>query len=528
MRPAPKLIISLLLLLTTFLSAATPILAQQPQVLTGAELSKAWSANEQAGFSLNSLFFGLICQLTGIPAIPKKRCPAYDISGTLGAYNMVPGAGAIGSLTGAMVAMYAHPPTSTAQYLADLGGNFGLIEPAYAQVQGSGEGIIRPIKQLWQVTRNFAYLLFIVIFIAVGFMIMFRQKLDAQHVIQIQNALPGLIIGLILVTFSYFISALLVDLSFIGMRLIAQIFIQTGLGNAFDTGSGAGIQNLANNSNIFNLFTTSTRPLQNIGEVVSGTQDLLNSVAGTPTPLTILISGVIGGIIGWLVLGGPWGFALGAGAIAGGGTSLIIGLIVPLTLVVALLVQFFRLLLQLITAYITILVSTIVAPFIILYASLPGKGGSLSLWWKTILAHSITFPAVFGAFLFAGLILATAPGDWNASPPLFGGLSTELLRLIIAYGIILGTPAIPNMIRTALGVRDIQGIPQEAQAGWARGNQGRALFQNIAVGTTNLAYSRGRFNAPINALNQATWLPLWIRHRIPNVAPAQNNIPPAP
>src|SRR3989344_4417049 len=118
------------------------------------------------------------------------------------------------------MALYT-PPTSATLYLANLGESIGLSpKSALAQnVAGSGAGIIQPVIQLWQVIRNLAYLAFILVFLSVGFMIMFRSKINPQTVISVQAALPGLVIGLILITFSYFIAALIIDLAFVGVQL---------------------------------------------------------------------------------------------------------------------------------------------------------------------------------------------------------------------------------------------------------------------------------------------------------------------
>lgn len=434
------------------------------------DISKGWNAVTQTSYTTDNLMCDLLAKAGGYCPYGKVAVRKISSNGeiTLKLDQGKPGGGAIGSLTNAIAALY-NPPTSTVEYLADVGQGFGIIKPAYAQVGGSGQSIIEPIRGLWQVIRNFTYLLFIIIFLVVGFMIMLRQKINPQTVISLQSALPGLIIGLILVTFSYFISALIIDIAFVGVQVVVQIFTQPGVPNGLWT--HAQMQNLANSSNAFDLFRSAAfdRWSQNFQDVSSGTGNTMNSVGsiggiGLPALLTAIVGGVIGSLFG------PVGAATGAGiGFAWGSVNSpipgIIGLIVPLILVVALMIQFFRLLFQLINAYLALLISTLTSPLVILAASLPGKGGTLGFWWKTILGNALVFPAVFAAFLFAGMILGTKPAQWQVSPPLFGGLNPELLRIIIAYGIILGTPAIPGMVKQALGVKDIQGIPQAALGG---------------------------------------------------------------
>lgn len=420
---------------------------------------KNYRAPQNANYTILNLEHSIFCELAGTS--PVDKCIGLGKDKKISLYDQVPGGGALGGLTTFMIAMY-QPPTSTAQYLAHLGENLGFVKPAYAQVGGSGAGIIEPIRALWLVTRNLAYIAFIIVFIVVGFMIMFRARINPQTVIGIQQALPGLILGLILVTFSYFIAALLIDLAFVGIQVVGQIFLRAG-NNALDT------EALARSSNVFNLFVSTIRP-ENIPEVAGGVVGTLFSAGGGGAggAAVFLIPAVIGGIVGTVLAPGV-GTAIGV--LGGAAAPAILGLIVPLILILAIIIQFFRLLFGLITSYISLLVTTIVGPFIILFASIPGRSGVLGLWWKSLLGNALVFPAVFAAFMFAGLILGLDPKAFNASPPLFGGLSTELLRLILAYGIILGTPAIPGMVRRAIGVPELGGIPQAAIGGFMVGAQ---------------------------------------------------------
>lgn len=470
----------LLLFLVTLLSPTT-VFAQQYDYLS--------HGGTQFGYTIP---FGAICALTGIAPIPNKKCPGVDDKGKLGLYNVVPGGGVVGGLTTIVTAMYTNPPTSSKQYLANLGVELGIVDEAHAQVAGSGASIIEPIRLLWQVTRNFTYLSFIIVFLVVGFMIMLRQKISQNAAVTAQTALPGLVVGLILVTFSYFISALLVDTSFVGIQVSAQTFTQVinpktnKVMNAF--GNAEDLQNLANESNLFSMFTSSVRYKEGFGsdDITGAVQGTLDSIPGAGAAITMVIGAVILGIIG-LTVGGMLGFiggVVGLGVGAGVGSSVgaafdgsgiaanVIGLILPVVLILALVIQFFRLAFKLISAYISILVFTVLGPLIILYSSIPGKGNNLSFWWKTILANSLVFPAVFAVFLFAGMILATDPQSWEATPPLFGNLSTELMRIIIAYGLLLGLPAVPDMVKNAMGVKDLQGIPQTAASAFNIGAEG--------------------------------------------------------
>ncbi len=477
------LFVSLWLIPTSSFAQTTTPCTTEPCPVT----TDNYKAPQNANFNIETLEHGLFCEAAG--SSPLTNCLGQTVgpNGQVVSYlyKQVPNGGALGGLNNIMVALYTNPPVSAPSYLADVAKGFGFVSPAYAQsVTGSGQGLIKPVLILWEFTRNIAYLAFIIIFMAVGLMIMFRRKINPQTVISVQAALPGLIVGIILVTFSYFISALIIDLSFVGTQVVAQVFIQSQAPNAFD------IQNLAGDSNVFHLFTNSIRFGDNFNEIKNSTSSLLGSVtAGTPTPgftappnllhaaIPAVMTGVIGALIGSFifpgvgtVIGGLGAAGVAAGAVTGFGTvGTVVGLLVPLVLVIVLIIQFFRLLFALINAYISLLISTVIGPFIIVGASIPGRGKGLEFWWKSLLANSLIFPAVFATFLFAGFILATNPSDWSTSPVLFGGLSTELIRLILAYGIIIGSPAVPDLVKNALGVKDIKGFDKETLAAFGVG-----------------------------------------------------------
>lgn len=384
--------------------------------------------------------------------------------------------GVVGMLASMNGSFYDNKPLSSMAYVASVGKEFG-ITPTYAQVSGSGSRIIEPVMILWQVLRNFTYLMFIIVFIAIGFMIMFRQKMNAQTVISIQAALPSLVIGLILVTFSYFIAALLVDSAFLGIQIVVQIFASVinpetkAVMNAF--GNRDQLVAMAESSNLLNmLWNASTTTGGNIGDLfntLSNTQSSLDITGNASAIGGSLTTGVVGAIIAGLMFFtiNPVGLA----AVLGGGLAIgtfivpLASIVLTLVLIIALIIQFMKLFMKLLRSYITILVYTALGPLFILMGTLPGNGAQITSWWKTILANSLVFPAVFAGFLFSGMVLAS--GQWSATPPLFGGLSTDFIRLIVAYGFMLGLPAIPDMVKSAMGVKEITGIPEMAQAGFS-------------------------------------------------------------
>jgi hypothetical protein len=105
---------------------------------------------------------------------------------------------------------------------------FSIIPRANAANEGYGFGALGPITELWKVSRNFAFAIFSFAIIIFSFMIMFRVKINPQTVITIQSALPKIVIALILVTFSYAIAGLMIDLMYIITGLISLLLNYTG------------------------------------------------------------------------------------------------------------------------------------------------------------------------------------------------------------------------------------------------------------------------------------------------------------
>lgn len=175
---------------------------------TGILFSECWIANTpelitpegnqgQSGV-IHSIFSGLLTTFIG-PITTTKE----------GAY--IPG-GAMKSMAG-LITSLSSPPVSTHEYFAYLGRKLNLVSPAYAQ--GFGYEALNSLLNLWNAFKNLSYVFFIIVFVVTGFAIMFRAKIDPQTVINMQNALPRIVVGLILVTFSYAIAGLFVDLIYV-------------------------------------------------------------------------------------------------------------------------------------------------------------------------------------------------------------------------------------------------------------------------------------------------------------------------
>lgn len=446
-------------------------------------------------YTLGALINGIGCMVEG-SSILGSKCPFFVV-GSAGQGSQIvpvladylPGAGAIGGAQAIMVAMYTNPPARSTEYLADLGKNLGIIKPAYAQVGGSGSSVVSPVFVIWVGIRNIAYILMTVVFLIVGFMLMFRRKLNPQTVISVQNSLPGLIISLLLITFSYFIASLLIDLAFVGSQIVGYFFV-TIVGVSGGRTPPSSILNDQNILTIFSEFISSP----NLVDISNQTGDIINRFQGMAGILVRLASTLISCGIGQSVTGnfnGIFGIGnlpglAGCGLASGGGAlgpAQVIGLVLYIILLIVLLFAMFRLLFALIGSYVSILFLTISAPFQFLLGSMPGNNKNIENWFRNMLCHVLAFPAVFGAFYLAAFFLGNnrvpifditqgAQFGGQLTMPLFGGLGTTFIQTLVAYGILIATPAIPEYICKALTpMNRTEGIIGRRVTGDWRGGQ---------------------------------------------------------
>jgi hypothetical protein len=144
-------------------------------------------------------------------------------------------------------------PVSSNEYFASLFYNIGIPinTPAYAQV-GVGFDVFQPVLSLWRAFRNIAYLLYVVVFVIIGFMIMLRRKIDPQTVISIQSALPRLVITLLLITFSYAIAGLVIDFMYVAIY-VPVFLLSAGSSRVFEEPSA--VISILMNHNLFGIIT---------------------------------------------------------------------------------------------------------------------------------------------------------------------------------------------------------------------------------------------------------------------------------
>jgi len=368
------------------------------------------------------------------------------------------GGGAIAA-TGSLIAnLYAVPPASGVQYFAGQMQKFNPVQPAYAQAGGIGFDALGPVQPIWTVFRNASYVGFVIVFVIMGFMIMFRAHISPQAVATVQDSIPRIVVALILVTFSYAIAGLMIDIMFLFLNIVINLLSSAGLGLTIEKANQV-------------VFDKSI-----LGVIVAAWKDIVATVAST-------IANLLDGVISLGKLGDLLKF------LGGGIAGIIIG--------IAMLFIMFRVFLMLLMAYVMIIILTMAAPFFFLIQALPGNNGAKE-WFKQMAANIAVFPTVAIMLLFAGILGGIGALGGHAGgaigesekvlqfPLLAGGFSPKVIGNLIGIGFLLMMPEAANMVKKAIGAQGMGGP----------GGVGAAIGAGIGAGAAVVgAGGRGAFGA---------------------------------
>ena len=403
----------------------------------------------------------------------------------------------LGRTTSLLTIPFQYPPASGVFWVTNSLQKAGFIPQSYA-AEGLGFSSIKPLMNLWTIFRDVTYLIIVVILVAIGFMIMFRMKINPQTVISVENSLPKIVVALLLITFSFAIAGFLIDMMY--LLILVSINILSSGDKYYST---VKVQNEFLNSGIGTLFEyilpfknpvtigIANSPLQiPLGEnvplarviyvgdalatfipdavnyivrfiamaiipIAAGVQivNLTKSTGVTSflNNLSILGNGV--GTVPEILLGLPLTAIvyITLSALVINGLGFVIGIIVILTVTAVA----FRIFFMLFRAYLQIIIAIIFAPVVLLFEAVPGKS-TFSYWIKLLIGELITFPIVITMLLVGKIMIATMsfPGDyWNA--PFIGNLNTEGFGVLLGVGLIFITPDIVKFVKDALGIKPL-------------------------------------------------------------------------
>lgn len=421
---------------------------------------------------------------------------------------------ALAGVSSGLAMMYSQPPASGVSYLAEKINHLNPVQPAYAQETGIGFTALQPVVGVWTAFRNISYVGFTIVFVITGFMIMFRRKISSQAVATIQDSLPRLVIALILVTFSYAIVGLMIDLMYVVINLTIAILAQAHL-------LDPKIAQFVFTENLFGIITKGWGSFADAtSKVVSATlNQLFHNVFGVGGCNPNLSVNEAFGVKGCIAESVIW----------------LIGLAAKLIFGIALLFVMVRLFFTLLITYVTIILLTVFAPFIFLIQSLPGQNGAKG-WFKQVIANIAVFPTVIAMILLAGIIAGVpeygsvsgksqfqTQGAGYFNPPLLGGFAANNIGNLVGLGILLMMPSAAKMIKETLSVKDggALGIGMGAAMGAAAaGAQPVTKTGGAMISPYKQAYSYGRFTKAQETLGQKSG---GVSPHLPGVPGPQNH-----
>ncbi|HPT66135.1 MAG TPA: hypothetical protein PK257_02375 [Candidatus Woesebacteria bacterium] len=423
--------------------AANNIIKQTQDAQTKQNNAESWQLN-----SWNTNAVNLLTTLTG--PLPFNEDGSIDES----KYQL---SGLLGTSTKMATAFY-QPQASGVEYIAQVKNNF-LGKPTYAQGVAfkSGESL-QPLLPLWKILRNVIYALASVIFIVIGIMIMLRVKISPQAVITLQNSIPKLVTSLVLVTFSYAIAGLIIDLSYWIQGMVLMIFFSAkgiGLDSSLFTG--------AKWANLIPVDLIGTNSFYNFKNLANADFVTLSMLANATVPGGSMLA--LGGLVGQVVLGsiigglgGLFGSGVGGALNWGGGAiswlvGAVGGVVLMIVLFIIIAIWLIKLFFGLLTAYVTIIIQIITAPIMIGIGAFPNSKAGFSSWLINLISKVAVFPVVLIAVVFINYIIDNVAGIdlWRPSLLNTGALGGgAVIRAAIGLAGLAMISKLPNLVPEAI------------------------------------------------------------------------------
>jgi hypothetical protein len=289
-------------------------------------------------------------------------------------------------------------PVNSGQYLASI----NPFSSAHAQGSVSNLAGSDIILEIWVKVRNVAYALSAVVMVIIGFLIMIRKRLDPRTSVSVSNSLPRIVIALILITFSFAISGLMIDVA----RLIAG---------------------------------------------------MLDSFVSIGLPAQLGVAGIFSAVL--LGIGGF--FALpGHGPVAAVAV-LLLALILALMLLIVSAIIIYKLIMR----YIIFLLMTIFAPLFFLGGAIPGAEGLIYGWFRRTAAALLAIPAtaliikLSFAIGFSGFGQINIPENIPDLPLMYGQVEVIFgwffAAPVIGIGLFFFATKVPDIVDELMGVKEM-------------------------------------------------------------------------
>ncbi|OGK23973.1 hypothetical protein A2954_07400 [Candidatus Roizmanbacteria bacterium RIFCSPLOWO2_01_FULL_37_12] len=405
---------------------------------------------------------------------------------------------------------YSRAPASGISWVYNGLADSGFITKSFA-AQGIGFAAISPLQPIWKIFRDVSYVFLVLVLVAIGFMIMFRMKINPQTVISVENALPKIIISLLLITFSFPIAGFLIDLMYVIIALSISILVPASAvkmdlaktQNTFLTATPAvlidqlfpinkqsltigpltiggslmdiiqanglgqiwfGLVGLMDVGKTFyrilpNLLQGLFFILSGVGSYIT-TNHLVTYLASDGGPISLLkdvgVTAATFGLQVGKIFSGPGGFIIFIFLfifLSFFAVPLLIGLLVWFTI----LFLFFRIFFLLLSTYIKIILFIIFAPILLIFHAIPGRD-TFGWWFKNLFGEIITFPLVAIIILTGNIIInniSLSGGKNFWAPPFLYGLNQNAFSFLIGLGIILLIPELVKLVKELMGIKPL-------------------------------------------------------------------------
>lgn len=470
---------------------------------------KASAANDTVG-GIDATARGISIMINGCPIDPdtdtKSEIVGYrwfanceQTESSANAWRSTP----LGTVMNFTTGLYDNKPASSvawARYEFNklAGKNYAFAQsPEDTDIYRPGTGftLLQPLQGLWAWSRNLTYVAFIILIIVIGFMILFRNQLDGGTPITIFNSIPTMILSLVLITFSYPITSFFIDVITVGTNLTQSVMLSTPGAPGYESiwrddtkwnvaipviqkqgqapVSTVGRNNLQPDDpwmSVWQIFNTSGASLCKDAE--GGAKcDISNLL-----PDNIGAGNAIGQIVQFVI-----SFAQGTG---------VDNTLVSIVLGFAAFSAAIKLFLSLLNKYIVLTVGVILAPWYFFIAALPSKSQSTIVdFLKMHLGAALSFVAIYAVFLFL-IIFVKTPTTANLTwiPPLMGYNADQIVQGnvlggLIAFGIFLATPSIPDMIDKIFDIPSGSEVAQAIGERVTGAAQGAAGYGRMVAGT---------------------------------------------
>lgn len=392
------------------------------------------------------------------------------------------GKSVFGFMTNLITIPFSNPPASGVMWAYEGLQNTGFV-PKTMAAEGVGFAAIKPFSNLWKIFRDLSYMLLVIILIAIGFMIMFRAKINPQTIISVENALPKIVISLILITFSFAIAGFLIDIMY--MSIVLLISLLGSNGNNYNVSQfqnnyiGASTTQLIKDVTAGQPWFTQLGILPILSDSLLGILPPIVSV-GIKSIVGLIFTVWIGNLVHislvkpfttifndigiatvnigdlWEGLTGTLGALLAYFVLFLVGFTAVFTLLLNILLVGTLIFLVFRIFALLFASYLKLLLLVIVGPFLLIFEAIPGK--NVFTWWlKSIFGCLVAFPVTIAVFIIGYIIVNSSvdQGYTSLRLPYLNGIDPSSFKILIGLGLIILIPDLVKVIKEAMGIKDL-------------------------------------------------------------------------